>query len=233
MDKFAFFYVSLFFLGVGAVLLGVAEDWKPLIAIGSAFIGTSIGGALQRTSNKDFASNIIESLQPGLSSPQSEVKPHKIAYYLYHVTRIDGEFVWRSSILDFSKSLGENKLTARLVIPNPNGQEKAYAHEAAVRQERLFISGKAEGGSEAASFYMFPFGASAYRDQDAGFLFHQTYDSTHSVSPAILSESAILDVSQPGSVPKELQAKFDSEWNRLLKGDPSILPRVWPKNPNK
>jgi len=48
MDKYFWLYLSLASLGLGAVFFGVSEDYKWLIAIGSAFIGTSIGGTIQR-----------------------------------------------------------------------------------------------------------------------------------------------------------------------------------------
>lgn len=225
-SKYAIFFLSLFVLGLAAILFGVSANEPAIVAIGSSLIGTGIGGSLQRISNKEFNATILNNLQPGFSSRSQDLSQYRTIRYVYHVTKIDEEFIWRCTQFDFSNFAADNKLIATVITPDPNGAMTSYVYEAGARELRFIMIGNPIESKEMPMVYVFPFAGCGFRGQDSGILFHQTYDATHSISPAILSTQPLYEVDSQEKMTRDKFESFDNAWRKHLKHAPHILPRV-------
>jgi hypothetical protein len=209
--KFRFYFqgysgvsLGLIGCGLGCFAIGLADSLPLATTIGGTLFGASLGAFFGRLANMDIneATNdthdkIVKMFElsqiNSLTSEEALIKDLRLAWHVYLVTKIDGNFYWRHAVFDFSKVSIPGRLEAVIIDQNPTSKKTQHLRvEGGVRGSRLVMLLSAMEGKEIA-IYVFP---SVEQHLDAvycGVSCITTWDKTSAISPAIMSESPIQE----------------------------------------
>jgi hypothetical protein len=187
-----------------------------------------VGWLAQKGLSEEIKQTVHESLSPGFTTDDAIIARFRVKWRLYHVTRMDGRFVWRHTIVDFQKTKIPGRLIAEARVLNKTGGPAVYRVEGGVRDARLVKFHRDEDSDEPSAVYVFPFAGDKSEGNSFGICFHKTWDTTHhSISPALLSREPIFGVRAEGTVPEDIGRDLDTLWQDLAQqGGNHLLPRV-------
>ncbi len=218
IDKIFGILVGLFVLGISLIVVGVVLKLTALTSLGAATTGASFGTIFGRFANKDIRDEIRGMLAKqwaGFTSEPTDIKKffeQPIILHLYHMTKCDFSkdgttpnivTLWRHSIIDFSHCIGSNRLVCSIEFPHPSSNEKnggRYKLEAGIREGRMIVLLSTQQGSEPCAVMMVDLDGSAYSPDLGGLQFHQTFQSTNSISPVMITRNPIKDDEPIGTV---------------------------------
>ncbi len=206
--------------GVFLLLWGTSIDAIALVALGGAWIGTSLTLLIGHVTNSDFRPEVLRLLSkvhvPGLWCEQSEVDQHRAKFHHYCVTEIRDKLVWRYCPVDFSDSQTAGRLTATAKEPDKDKKQKAYRVQAGFFDDRMITLDKAEKGTEPVMVHVYPYFEHEFEGIHCGLVFKLTYDETRIVAPCIMSRTPIVACKKSGPVSEAAAKKLDIKWRHLF-----------------
>ncbi|PAV11995.1 hypothetical protein ASJ81_08135 [Methanosarcina spelaei] len=225
--------IGLIFGGFCLLVAGYFLSIPLFTAIGGTFFGASLGSLFGRMANKDIIENFGLLSQPQkFTSEEANITLFRKEWHMYHVTKINGEFVWRYTLYDFSKESVPGYLQASVTIASPyDNTAQNHIVEAGIRKNKLVTLITACEGDEA-GIHIFPRVEHTFRSDYCGIVDLTTWDDTPSISPVII-------VSKPkyGTEPtiRDPEAKeLDEFWiSRMKTYGFDLLPRVTAETANK
>jgi|SRR5215203_700663 len=105
-------FLGLLIAGVTLVALGYAIDVMSLSSTGGALFGASLGVFVGRLSPEDLKQLVREGVKDSFVSDEEQLGGYRINWHLYHLTQMDGKWLWRHTCIDFSKSQTPGRLTS-------------------------------------------------------------------------------------------------------------------------
>ena len=219
---------------VGLVLLffGARTGSPFCTSIGGALIGTSLGAFVgwlaEKGLSEDIKQTVREFLAPGFTTDHEISARFQVKWHMYHVTRMDGRFVWRYAIIDFQKTKIPGRLIAEERVSNKTGGRAVYRVEGGVRDARLVTFHKDKDSDEPSAVFVFPFAGDKSEGKSFGISFHKTFDiADYSISPAFFSREPLCNVHAEGTVPEDTGRELDTLWQKMAQeGGNHLLPRI-------
>lgn len=206
-----------------------------LLAIGGGFlgacIGAFIGNLVDSSTVLQIKSLLDRTLNTALSAKEEELSAFRCIWYHYHVTKVDGEFVWRHRIYNFSDHQTSDKLFTTIAVdrPDASGGPVVYEIEGFVLSPRLIFVQTCRGSAEPCIVQVYPDGAMNFISIHAGFSVLQTYDMDHAVVPTLFSRRPLLPDAfkqGEGTVSREGGRILDRLWTEATAKSVVVLPRV-------
>lgn len=232
-------------LGATIIVFGAYIDSKIFIAVGSALFGSCLGSFIGRLTNKDLLNKtkglfddikftLSEFIKGGITSDENKLNNFRIQWHIYHVTQMNKQLLWRHVEANFKNSYVPGKLTATTELTNKDGYLIQYSLEGGIRDHRLIVFIKAMKTEEPSGVYVFPLIGLDFDNYNFGILFHQTWDTTNAISPAILTREQIIfdkpidssSVNKHDKLTEEQENLLDDIWRNGATSKCTILPRV-------
>ena len=236
-------FIALF-VGVICMIAGYFIDQPKIVStlfnsIGGAIAGAAmsawVGYVLTRDIESEIKQIVKEGYENSLELDEKIISNHRKVYYLYHVTSIDGNFLWRLAVLDFGESTAFGKLiTKATTIQDKYKFQYFYKGHIKTNDKRLILCSTRAG--EPAGIYVFPeFGDDRHKFSSGIACIH-TWDSHNSFSQCVLSVEPLNDDDKkqaPNTVATMDSKYFDnmnSQWkNNLRLRLYHILPLIYDK----
>jgi hypothetical protein len=217
---------------LGGLIEGPSSE--VLIAVGGALFGTSLGSFVGLLSNQaheerlqDHEQSLNRLVREGVNysfvSDDEKIEPYRIKWNLYHVTQMEGWWVWRKATLDFTKSKTPGRLTSRTYLLDENRKPQYYTVEAGRRRQRFIVFLTSETTEEPVTTYVFPF-VEVFAPTYYGVVFLQSWDQTTAISPAIISSRVLHGHREEGTLPPEIGRMLDREWRNYIKAQCYFFP---------
>lgn len=221
---------------IGMILMGwgisIKEEWYSpyLLALGSSLLGSSVTALItsfrQRTFYQKLHDLVADSTAPSLNSLEDKILPYRKILFRYSVTQVGKEWVWRCTVLDFSKVIAPGRLAATVDIPSPNdGGVHAYAVEGALRNDRLILVSTSAKGNEQPTVQIFPNFGRAYHGVHSGVQIIETWTGVQAIAPCLISDTAIAGC-VPGTIEAQAARQLDQRWSDHIASGFTLLPRI-------
>ena len=171
--------VSILFTSIGGAIVGAA-------------ISAGVGYILTRDIENDIKQIVREGYENSLDLDENIVSKHRKTYYLYHVTSIDGKFVWRCAVLDFCQATAFGKLVTS-AIATKDGLSYNYYYKGHIKMNggRLVLCSTRD--NEPPGIYVFPEFGDDLQQYSSGIASIHTWDGYNSMSQCVISVSALND----------------------------------------
>lgn len=222
--------IGLAVAGLCLIAWGATSVSPFLTSLGGALFGSCLGALIGRVAKRDLAEQINktvrESLYPGFTTDESKIAGFRQKWHIYHVTEMEGKFVWRHAVADFRKNRIPGRLIAETTSTDKRGGVAKYIFEGGIRDERLVLIIKAIASEERSAIYIFPFAGLTFEDRHFGILFLQTYDATNSISPTLITRDPIPEALNEGTISDLGATVLDAIWVQRAEATSSILPRI-------
>lgn len=231
MNKYKWLALSLFISGLIAVISGASNPtagWSIfLTSIGGAAIGSTIGSIFIRLGAEDLFINIRRMLSTSIKSKFTS-EPHsceqlKRKWYRYKTSMINGNYVWRCSIIDFSGDPSPNSLNTSISYENNSGKIVTYNVEGGVRGEHFVTFHSPSVGTESVAVEVIPYFNHSFESIFSGIIFHQNWDGENAISPVIISDIPLLDIKTTGNIPLSLNSKLNEIWIEKMQKFATVL----------
>ncbi len=161
-----------------------------LAAIGGGVLGAAISIYFASGDGRDALRSVREvlagSLRARMRSPEEDLRDVRKPWHFYHVTEVDGVFVWRYTAYPFDQSTATGSITSRAVDVS-NGAEHIYNTEVAVRSPRMILVDEAEGGTEPPLIAVMPYFTENFRHVRAGAFFIKSWDGSDLLTKCLWS----------------------------------------------
>jgi len=209
-------FLGLSIAGATLVALGYIIDVSVLSSIGGALFGASLGVFIGRLSTADLTEDLKRLVREGVIdsfvSDEEQLSSYRKNWYLYHLTRMDGKWLWRHTCIDFSKSQTPGRLTSETYLLNQDDEPKYYTVEAGIRDERFILFLRDKATEEPPLIYVFPWAGSGVQPYNLGIVVLQTWDRTDAISRTFICSKPLEDHTQIGTLPADKARKIDKEW---------------------
>ncbi len=213
-------FTGLMLSGIALIGLGMKIEQGIISAIGGAIFGTSFGHIISNLRGQDFLNEVKHILQYSLdanfTSDESKLESYRKMFYHYHITEIDGKYVWRFAIIDFTSFAGIGRLGTVIDVKDMAGKNHKYKITGGVRDNRFIMFEKASVGNEPCLVELFPFMGKAYHRHHCGILILESWDGTNLISPCIMSNTPIENWDIEGNVDDEVGKKLDNIWSHCF-----------------
>jgi hypothetical protein len=216
------FLLGLLVSGLSLIALGNARKEPFWSSIGGSLFGASLGTLIGKLSTyaltQDIKEIISQTVKDTFVSEDGKLDGYRRHWHLYHVTEMDGTWLWRHTTVDFSRSQTPGRLVSETYLLNPDGKPKRYVAEAGARDSRLIMFLRDKGNQEPAIVYVFPLAGLGTQIRHLGMVFVQTWDANNAISPAIVSLKPLGDYTKMGTIPDNLAREIDDLWRRGTAG---------------
>lgn len=189
------------------------------LAVGGGILGAAINTLIVRRYEHDVLAEIstllADSLQARFTSREEELGIYRRTWHHYYLTERDQELTWWYEQCSFGQNPAVGSAVQRTALRDTFGNSHAYVTEMGVRGQRLILLESREDGSEAAGVEVYPM-PRGFRPTHAGVAFLETWDGTHLLGKAILSETPLVDALPEGPVPAVHAATLHQSWKKLF-----------------
>jgi hypothetical protein len=224
--------------GVAAGRQGALSARDTVIAavvgsLGSGIVGAAmsilISRAADRRKRADIAALITETLTARFTSDPDGAAAARADWYEYHVTAIDGRYVWRHARFRLDRSTEVNAARARLTVLDEIGREFHYVAEAGVRgTDGVFLLSQLDGGLGAAVIHIIPDLTRAHQTIFCGIGLYEDWHGKKVLGSVILSRKPLAAVGAKGVVKSAHFEELNRQWRAGFLGQEAILPTVQP-----
>jgi hypothetical protein len=215
----ALILVMLFGGALAAVGYAVEDDkWYKFLslAVGGGLFAAGFTQAVSTAGRAMFGDSVLESIrelaQAKIVSEEASLADIRRKHYHYYKSQYKGQSFWRCVELDFSSKSNPGVATAQVCLAHPDGRgEFTYNYEAAVREHTLILL--SYRNAELPAKVIFPvFSKSLFDDSVCGLTFHENWDATNAVDPAVILSERKYVPNSDGILPPEEAAKIEAEW---------------------
>lgn len=201
-----------------------------LSAVGGGVIGAAISIYLAAGDGRDTLRAVRDvlarSLRARMRSREEDLAAVRQPWHFYHVTQIDGVFVWRYTNYRFDKSNASGSITA-FVRDVRAGKEHVYHTEVAVRESRMIMVEEAEGGSEPPLVAVMPYFTESFRHVRAGVFLIKSWDGKDLLTKCLWSLTPLVGTVGP-EVKREDYGRLEDLWDASFGQSHLILPSTIP-----
>lgn len=173
-------------------------------------IGDGIGGAA-RVSQQSVRDTLAGSLSAKLVSDELQLAPLRKTWHHYHVTQAGRELRWLYSIFPLDACTSPATITTPIVLVDLARVEHVYNAEVGMRTNRMVVNFTRADGTEPSCSEIFPH-MQTFRDIHAGFGIRQTWDGSHLLGRAIMSERPVIPGAEPGMIDAQHNPTLDDVW---------------------
>lgn len=179
-------------------------------------------GDFKATNPINIARNYL--VTPNFTSNESNIKDFRRTWHMYHITKLDGKFIWRYMLIDFSKVPFQDHLKTNVKVISPEDDEqnhnveassedeKNYIVEAGVRGTILTILTTASIGYDTGTFVFPCLTQNVKNEVYYGIAcISMTYDYTPIISSAILADKPLYG-EDPTIRDKHISKKIYEKW---------------------
>jgi hypothetical protein len=209
--------------GSGAFVLLAAGS---LSAVGGGVLGAAISIYFASGDGRDALRSVREvlagSLRARMRSPEEDLKDIRKPWHFYHVTEVDGVFVWRYTHYRFDQSTATGSITSRTADIN-NGVEHIYNTEVAVRSPRMILVDEAEGGTEPPLIAIMPYFTENFRHVRAGIFFIKSWDGGDLLTKCLWSLTPLVPA-VGADVAADSFTVLEKLWDQGFRTTHTILP---------
>ncbi|MEU1210305.1 hypothetical protein [Nocardia sp. NPDC005825] len=190
----------------------VAENSRVLTAITERMtdVADGIGGSA-RASHDSIRNTVAGSLSARFVSDEQQLAPLRKTWHHYHVTQAGRELRWLYSIFPLDTGTSPSTITTPIVLVDLARVAHVYNAEVGMRTNRLFVNFTRADGTEPSCSEIFPH-MQTFRDIHAGFGIRQTWDGSHLLGRAIMSERPVIPDAEPGMIAAEHNPTLDDVW---------------------
>lgn len=210
-------------LGLAIVALGAQQESQIVIALGSAFLGASLGywlsALLAAGSTRDLKQLVGELRARPIASvaPSDHFFDSRWHFYLPRIRA--GKEQWIHMVVDCPTCVSRRSLAGMFVVRDPQGERKRHFIEVERRDNRLLFYIKPVEANESIAVVLFPtFFSGLEAGMHAGVGFVQTYDGDETMIPAVLSESHIVATRREGAVEADEGEDLRKVWSVRFAG---------------
>ena len=205
-------------------------------AIAGAAMSAGVGYVLTRDIESEIKQIVKEGYENSLELDEKIISDYRKKYYLYHVTSIDGNFVWRLAILDFKESTAFGKLITKATTIQ-DGLKFQYSYKGHIKtnDKRLILC--STRANEPSGIYVFPEFGDDRQTLSSGIACIHTWDSHNSFSQCVLSANPLNDddEKQAANTVTTMDEKYfksmNTHWKNNLKSRLyHILPLIYHKD---
>lgn len=168
-----------------------------LAALGGGVIGAAISIYLAAGEGRDTLRAIRDvlagSLRARMRSREEDLAPVRQSWHFYHVTQIDGAFVWRYTNYRFDHSNTSGSITTSTRDVRA-GKEHVYHTEVAVRDHRMIMVEEAEGGTEPPLIAVMPYFTESFRHVRGGVFLIKSWDGNDLLTKCLWSLTPLVGV---------------------------------------
>ncbi len=190
-------------------------------SLGAGVVGAALSMVIARSADReghdDLVARLARTLGARFGSEEADLQLLRADWHHYHVTAIDGRYVWRYQLLRLRRPTGTGALQGRVEVGDGRGHVFEYRVEAGVRGSQailLFTSPDAGTGSE--STEVFPeLLTNGYRPHHCGIGVFHTWDGNASVGRVVMGRGPLVPAGPDGTVADEHQARLDEVWEGL------------------
>jgi hypothetical protein len=217
---------NVLFVVVGIIF--IAWESNILVGIGGALVGAGIAGLTTTLKTLDAWALLYDELciskEHGFMSAEKDIVGLRKLFHHYHVTRCDGQWVWRYERVDCGSVRAPGALVANIDYSGKAGELRKSVFRAGVVDNRLLASNKEMHVREDADVYMYPWMMEA-GTINVGFEVRVTLDRSSALMPGILSEEPIASWTTVGTVTDaQVMRALNDSWISQMKGVPLVLP---------
>ncbi|MGW4351579.1 hypothetical protein ACWELJ_05755 [Nocardia sp. NPDC004582] len=151
------------------------------------------------------------SLSARLVSDELQLAPLRKTWHHYHVTQAGRELRWLYSIFPLDACTSPATITTPIVLVDLARVGHVYNAEVGMRTNRMLINFTRADGTEPSCSEIFPH-MQTFRDIHAGFGIRQTWDGSHLLGRAIMSERPVIPDTEPGMIDAEHNPTLDDVW---------------------
>jgi hypothetical protein len=135
MNKQETFLIGLAVAGLCLIAWGATSGFPFLTSVGGALFGSCLGSFIGRIAKRDLTEQIKrmvrEALFPSFTTEENKIDAFRRLWHIYHVTEMDGKFVWRHRVADFGKIRIPGRLTAEISRMDKQGSPATNIFEGA------------------------------------------------------------------------------------------------------
>ncbi len=214
--------IMLSMIGFAVIGWGASSKDNPLrsmlmLSLGGALFGAGISQIIAAFIGFDFMASLARALEPGFSTDEEKIENYRDSFHHYHLTEMNGGFIWRYAVIDFRKNNDIGKLSTITEYIGINGSKTNYKVNAGFRDERFILFLKAQKRDEPAIVEVFPFLGKEIKENHCGVIITESWDETHLISRCIISRTPILNWKTLGTISKDIAEKLDEMWVNGIK----------------
>ncbi len=224
--------------GIAAGRQGALSAQDTVIAavvgsLGSGIVGAAlsilISHAADRRKRADIATLLTTTLTARFTSDPGGTAAVQADWHEYHVTAIDGQYVWRHARFRFDRSTEVNAARSRVSVTDGIGREFQYVAEAGVRGTNgIFLLTQTNGGLGAAVIHIIPDLTRLHRTVFCGIGLYENWHGEKILGSVILSRTPLAEVGAKGMVKAAHFEELNRLWQAGFLGSDAILPTVQP-----
>ncbi|MER6124407.1 hypothetical protein ABT173_17475 [Streptomyces sp. NPDC001795] len=196
------------------------------LAVGGGILGAGINSLIVKKYERDVLAEVTvllaESLQARFTSTEAELASYRRNWHHYYLTEVDRELTWWYEKCSFDHNPVIGSIVQRTALHDTLGRTHTYVTEMGVRGQRLVLLETREDGAEAAGVEVYPM-PRGFRSVHAGVACVETWDGTHLIGKAILSESPIVDSVTEGRIQPEHAPVINEVWAKLFQRNIRIV----------
>jgi hypothetical protein len=160
------------------------------------------------------------------SSDEADLRPLRTDWHHYHLTALDGRYVWRYLVFAMSRSTGPGHLETTIETGDGKGHVLVYRVEGGVRGGQLVLLLTSPGGGVGSeSTEVFPQVLThGYRTHHCGIGLFQTWEGTETVGRVVISRKPLASGTLGAPVPEDEQHLLDALWERDFPAYGALVP---------
>lgn len=207
-----------------ALLGWVIKPTQPLLAevlvlFGSSGMGACFGMAFAGLGDASAVERIREiieeSLQGGFKVADADLDPYRKVWHHYLLTEVQGKYIWRYRLFDFSRVSVPGKLVATFDVKAPDGRKQRYHVEGYVASPRLMFVQKTSTGTEPPIVHIYPTATDAFGAMHAGVACLKSWGGKDLTVPVLMSEQPLKlgrETHEEGTLPMATFHVLDEHW---------------------
>ncbi|MFE4456702.1 hypothetical protein ACFROC_05020 [Nocardia tengchongensis] len=190
----------------------VAENSRVMAAATMRLTDIADGiGSSARASHDSMRDTLAGSMSARFVSDELQLAPLRKVWHHYHVTQAGRELRWLYSIFPLDTGTSPATITTPIVLIDLARVGHVYNAEVGMRTNRMFINFTRADGTEPSCSEIFP-QMQTFRDVHSGFGIRQTWDGSHLLGRAIMSERPVVPDAAPGMLAAEHNPTLDDVW---------------------
>lgn len=226
-------FLNIAFLVAGVSLIGWGASIQKdsimaanvFISIGGGLMGVGFSSITTYFNDIDILNIIKNSLSAKITSEENAISKYRIKWYHYHLSRMNGKYIWRFCFYDFSKSYDIGRLTSKVDVINSKGEKVIYTIEALRRGTNVvFIQYPEIQSNEEPMIEVFPFMGKHYLSPYYGMMYIESWDGTEILAPSIISEIKVQNWAKIGNVDEATGLELSKMWKQNFNDKIDIFP---------
>jgi hypothetical protein len=199
-------------------------------SLGAGVVGAALSIVITRSADRDRREDLVAHLSQTLgarfSSDEADIQALHADWHHYHVTAIDGRYVWRYLFIRFSRSPAVGSLQTWLEADDGKGHVLEYLVEAGIRGSHaiLLLTSTTGGVGDESTAVLPHLLTRSYRSHHCGVGLYQTWDGTDTIGRVIISRRPLMPTGPNATVADEHSGQLDELWEQGFPARGAIMP---------